>query len=74
MNPTEATNATKAAVLAMVNGMIGLLIAFGVNLTDVQTASVLTFVNSAFAIFLLVTYKRSPRRIPDDEPSPPPAP
>ncbi len=59
------TNATKAAVIAAVNATLGLLIAFNVALTATQQGAIVTFVNTGLALWIAVTYKDSPKRIPD---------
>lgn len=59
------TNATKAGIIALVNATLGLLLAFGVPLTEVQTGAVLVFVNAALGLFVGVTFKDSPKRVPD---------
>lgn len=59
------TNATKANLIAALNAGLGLAIAFGVNLTDLQTAAVLVFANSVASVFVGVTFKNSPKRVPE---------
>jgi hypothetical protein len=59
------TNATKAAIIAAVNAALGLAIAFGVNLSDVQQAAITTAVNTGLALWVALTYRNSPRRTPD---------
>lgn len=66
MNPLEITNASKAQVIAFVNAVIGLLVAFElVELSTEQLAAVATFVNLAAGAFVALTYKMSPKRLPD---------
>ena len=60
------TNSTKAAVIAVLNAALGLAVAFGVNLSDAQTASILGFGNAVLALWVGLTYKNSAKRIPDD--------
>lgn len=60
------TNATKAAVIAVLNAALGLLVAFGVSLTEVQTAAILALGNSVLALWVGLTYKNSPTRVPDN--------
>jgi hypothetical protein len=62
----QLTNATKAQVIAVVNGALGLLIAFGVTLTDAQQVAITTTVNALLALWVGATYKASPRRTPDE--------
>lgn len=59
------TNATKANLIALVNATLGLLIAFDVALTQAQQGAVLLFANVLFGAFVGVTFKRSPKRVPD---------
>ena len=61
----ELTNASKAQIIAVVNGMLGLVIAFGVTMTDAQQVSITTLVNAVLALWVGLTYKASPRRTPD---------
>lgn len=59
------TNATKALVVAFVNAALGLVVSFGVNLTDAQQASIIAVVNTGLALWVALTYKNSPARTPD---------
>ncbi len=59
------TNATKAAVIAAVNAALGLVTAFGVDLSSTQQAAVTTAVNAALALWVALTYGDSRKRIPD---------
>lgn len=61
------TNATKALLITFFNSLLGLCIAFGLVLTDAQTGAVMLFLNSALALFVALTYKDSPKRIPDEK-------
>lgn len=61
------TNATKALLIAVLNAGLGLAVAFGVDLTDAQTAGILGFGNAVLALAVGLTYKASPKRIPDSE-------
>jgi len=67
---TGITNATKANVIAALNALLGLLIAFGVHLTDIQTAAILLFANAIGVLFIGFTYKDSAKRVPDPEEAP----
>ncbi len=62
---TSPTNATKAQALAVVNSAVALLAAFGFDLSGEQTAAITVFVNALFALWVGVTYKQSPKRIPE---------
>lgn len=59
------TNATKAAVIAVVNAALSLATSFGVALSDTQQASVTVFANAVLGLWVALTYKSSSRRIPD---------
>ena len=59
------TNATKAVILGLVNAGLTLVTSFGVTLTDAQTAAVTGFVNAALVAWVALTFKKSPKRVPD---------
>lgn len=59
------TNATKASVIAFANATLGLVMAFGFDVTSAQAAAINTFVNAALALWVLLTYRNSAKRIPD---------
>ena len=59
------TNATKAGVISAINAALGLAIAFGVNITDVQTGAIIVFANAALGLVVGLTYKKSAKRVPD---------
>lgn len=59
------TNTTKAICISVLNATLGLAVAFGLNLTDTQTAAILGFGNALLALFVAATYKDSAKRIPD---------
>lgn len=61
------TNAIKAAIIAFVNSILGALPAFGVPLTDVQSAALVLIVNTGLSLWIVLTYKNSPTRIPDED-------
>jgi hypothetical protein len=62
------SNATKGAIILVVNSGLALLVSFGVNLTDAQQASILGFANALLGLWLLLTYQDSPyRREPYDD-------
>lgn len=65
VNPADWTNTTKAQVIALINALLGVAVLFGLNLTTDQISAVMTAVNVAASLFVTVTYKRSPTRIPD---------
>lgn len=58
------TNATKAVIITVLNAGLGLAVAFGVSLSDAQTAAILGFGNAVLAAVVGLTYKDSPKRIP----------
>lgn len=59
------TNASKAQIVAFVNSVLVLVVAFGVNLSDAQTAAITVAVNSALSMWIALTYSGSKKRIPD---------
>ncbi len=59
------TNATKAGIITAINAALGLAIAFGVNITDVQTGSIIVFSNAILGLVVGLTFKNSQKRIPD---------
>jgi hypothetical protein len=52
-------NAVKAQVIVLLNSLLGLLVAFGVNLSDKQQLAVTVFVNAALGLWVLLTSKGS---------------
>lgn len=60
------TNATKALVTSLVNAVIALVVAFGWDATDAQIAAILGVSNAVLALWVALTYKNSPKRIPDE--------
>lgn len=59
------SNATKAQIIAAINAGIGLLVAFGVTVSDGQTAAIIAGTNALLSIAVTLTYKGSAKRIPD---------
>ncbi len=59
------TNALKASVIAALNAGLGLAVVFGVPLSEVQIGAIMTFANALLAVWVGLTYKYSPMRIPD---------
>lgn len=59
------TNALKAQVLALVNALLLLAVAFDVVLTQPQIAGIGVAVNAALSVWVSLTYRNSPKRIPD---------
>lgn len=57
------TNATKAQIIAAVNGLLGLAVAFNVVLTQTQIGAVDVAVNAALALAVGLTFKQSPKRV-----------
>jgi len=60
----EITNATKANLIAVINTGLALLITFGVNVSDAQSAAIVGFVNSALILWVSFTYALSAKRDP----------
>lgn len=59
------TNATKALVIAFLNAATLAAVAFGLSLSDAQLVAVSAVENSGLALWVGLTYKNSPKRIPD---------
>jgi len=59
------TNTTKATIIATLNTALGLAVAFGLNLTDIQAGAILASGNALLGLIVLATYKQSAKRIPD---------
>jgi len=59
------TNATKAGIISAINAGLGLAIAFGVSITEVQTGAIIVFVNAVLGLVVGLTYKKSIKRVPD---------
>jgi len=59
------TNTTKANIIASINAGLGLAIAFGVSLTEVQTGAIIVTVNAVLGLIVGLTYKNSAKRVPD---------
>lgn len=60
------TNATKALVIAVVNASLGAAAAFGVGFSETQNGAILALANSLLGLWVGLTYKSSPKRIPED--------
>ncbi len=59
------TNATKAGIITLANTLLALLVAFGVSLSDAQTAAIVAALNAALALWVGLTFQNSPKRVPD---------
>lgn len=59
------TNATKAQVLALVNALLGLAVAFDLALTQVQLGAITVAVNAVLSLWVGLTFKSSAKRLPD---------
>lgn len=57
------TNTTKALIIAALNEVLVLLVAFGVSMSDAQIAAVGGTLNAALALWVALTYKNSRKRI-----------
>jgi hypothetical protein len=62
---TSLTNTTKAHVIVAINSLIALVTAFGVSLSDRQTAAITLAVNACLSLWVAVTYRNSPKRKTD---------
>ena len=65
----QITNATKAQIIAAVNAIFGLLIAFNVVLTQAQIGAVDTAINAVLGLFVLLTYTQSSMRLKHPRPA-----
>ena len=59
------TNATKALLIAFINAVLPLLTSFGLDLSDAQIVAIQGVVNAGLALVVALTYKQSPKRIPE---------
>lgn len=69
------TNATKAQAAIFINSVFAAVVIFGL-LSDVKAGALGLVANAALGLYVAITYKDSPKRIPDDyevEPGPPPS-
>lgn len=57
------TNATKAQIIAAVNALLALAVAFNVALTQAQIGAVGVVVNALLALVVGLTFKQSPKRV-----------
>ena len=61
----QLTNAQKAAIIVFVNALLSTAVVFGLPLSEVQFGALDLLVNTALGLYVALTYKLSPRRIPD---------
>ncbi len=61
---THPTNATKAQVIAVANTVLALVISFGFELSADQIGAILAAVNALASLWVGLTYRQSPKRIP----------
>lgn len=59
------TNATKAYLIAVFNSGLQLLTAFGLDLSEAKNVAITGFVNSLLVLWVALTYKNSPKRVPE---------
>lgn len=59
------SNATKAQVLALVNAVLLLAVAFDVAVSQAQIGAIGVAVNAALSVWVSLTYRNSAKRIPD---------
>ena len=59
------TNTTKAHLIVLANAVMVCVAAFGVNLSDKQTAAIMLVVNAGLSLWVGLTYRNSVKRIPD---------
>jgi hypothetical protein len=59
------TNATKAQLIVAINAILVLVTAFGLDLSNEQMAAVTAAANAVLSLWIGLTYKDSPKRVPD---------
>ena len=59
------TNAKKAAIIAFVNAVFALALTFDLPISDSQQGALGLFVNAVLGLYVAMTYKDSPMRIPE---------
>jgi nicotinamide riboside transporter PnuC len=57
------TNAVKALIINLVNAIMGLLLVFGVSLSDAQQGAIVLVVNTVLALWIALTYQYSHKRV-----------
>lgn len=57
------TNAVKAQIIAVVNAILTVLLQFGVSMSDGQKGAILLLVNAVLALWVLLTYQNSHKRV-----------
>lgn len=62
----QLTNATKALIIAAMNALLGVAVAFGIQLTVQQLGAIDVAMNAILALIVALTYKDSPNRVSDD--------
>jgi hypothetical protein len=58
------TNATKAGIIAAVNALLMLAVAFDIALTETQIGAIGVALNAALSLYVGLTYQNSPARDP----------
>lgn len=64
-NPAYNTGATNAALMGLINAIMGLAVAFNLPLTDSQQGSIIAVANAFMVVFVLLTRQNSPSRTGD---------
>jgi hypothetical protein len=59
------TNATKAQIIVVINAVLALVTAFGFDLSNEQMAATTAAANAILSLWIGLTYKDSPKRVPD---------
>jgi hypothetical protein len=59
------TNATKANIIAAINAVLACAMLFGLPVSDVQVGGIGIAVNAVLAVFVGLTFKSSPKRLPE---------
>jgi hypothetical protein len=61
----QLTNATKAQIIVAVNAILALVTSFGLDLSADQIGAILAAVNALASLWIGLTYRQSPKRVPD---------
>lgn len=59
------TNAKKAAIIAFVNAALAVAVTFGLPLSEVQIGALGVLVNAGLGLYVALSYKNSPMRVPE---------
>lgn len=60
------TNAVRAQIVVAVNAILAVVASFGFNVSPNQMGTISIAVNAILGVWVALTYKNSPKRIPDE--------